>query len=417
MKLHWILIFPLLLVSFTSQAVNAGRKKTADSPSSGQILNTNVPQLFGIDSPPGNKTGSSIWNDPLVLPLNDQDPGLYTMYASRGEDGPVGYWDAEIYRLDSADGETWTVDSDGLGGNSASLSRSASPAFDCWGVETPTVAEGPSGYKMVYSHWVNQPAADPGADCTKYPPVGCDNPPCGNDTPMIISMGAASDTDGKGTWTKDGEITGITDMVGDPSYGGGNEWGWLSRGDPSLLYAPEFDPSNPWLLFFADVKCRDAYSPSTLCTIPSGNQTMVVRGISLAKSSDGVAFTQVGSSPILLQTSSHPATQGYEGYSTPNVYRDTISGFYWMHVSIYNRNQGALGQKSLAEFRSNDLINWVETNSNLLSTKPGTWYNIEVRGITILTEIISSTYVKKFWMAGSGLSPLSSGIGYFRYPE
>jgi hypothetical protein len=111
----------------------------------------------------------------------------------------------QIYRFVSINGVDWTIAN---GGNPVLvLGNKEAEDFDWLGVETPVVIKAGDTFHMYYSAFKNG----------QFP---------------FLTMGHAISHDGD-HWQKLGEVTGITDVVGQHS---GNPWGWLAWGEPAAAY-------------------------------------------------------------------------------------------------------------------------------------------------------------------------------------
>ena len=216
----------------------------------------------------------------------------------------------------------------------------------------------------------------------------------------ILSTAHATSPDGI-NWTKKGELTSITSMVGNPN---GNPWGWLARGEAAATYV-----NGTFYLYLTDVKCRTEGCKGT----PKAH-----RGISLFTSKDGHNFTQTGSQPVLLQTASYPASQNWEGYSTPWVYHNGQT--FELYVDVWKTIGDQSNQTTFAHYRSNDGINFTEVETNFINDKSQSWASQAVRA----PSVIEDGGKLKMWYAGDGLIPgqygpdelksgkIQIGIGY-----
>jgi predicted GH43/DUF377 family glycosyl hydrolase len=194
----------------------------------------------------------AIWNDPSVL----KEGLVYSMWASLGAEARG----VAIYKLASLNGRTWAVANNGNPVLDPGNQDNGDP--DWFGVETPAVIKVGGTYHMYYS-FLN------------------------NGTFPFYSMAHATSTDGV-TWRRHGELTTLTSMIGQPE---GNRWGWLTRAEPGVVYL-----NNAFYLYYAEARC---HAPDCSGVVPS------MRGIALAASSDGHHFVEIGTEPVLLQSSSY----------------------------------------------------------------------------------------------------------------
>ncbi len=272
------------------------------------------------------------WNDPSVLKEGDH----YTMWASVGLKG--GGKDVAIYRLTSTNGTDWSV------ANGGEPVLEGSRGWDSYGVETPAVIKVGGTYHMYY---------------TAYKKAGG----------HIFTMGHATSPDGD-HWTKQGELTSLTGVVGEKS---GNPWGWLARAEPTAVYVDGI-----FHLYFADVRCRNEDCK------PRGGGAIAERGISLAKSSDGHHFTQVGTQPVLLQTASYPLEDGWEGYSTPWVYHDGRS--FHLFVDLFRQVGDKHYQTRIAHYQSEDGVQFREVERDVVAVEGHPWATKSVRAPTAIRD-------------------------------
>jgi len=285
----------------------------------------------------------AIWNDPSVLREGDG----YTMWASKGT-GPKG---VAIYKLRSSDGESWQVENDGK----PVLEPGGKKDFDSIGVETPVVLKVGDTYHMYYSAYPHG----------KIP---------------LVTMGHATSSDGV-RWTKRGELTSITGPVGRDK---GNPWGRLGRGEPAVVYV-----NNTFYLYFTDVRCRQDDCKGSPAPI---------RGISLATSKDGHVFEQRGSEPILLQTTSYPASQGWEGYSTPWVLVN--DGRFELFADLFRTFGKESIQTAITHLRSTDGVRFEEVERQVLA--PGDeWSAVSVRSPSVVVQ----NGAWRMWYAGDNWDP------------
>ena len=333
--------------------------------SANPILSVTKPPA-GLAKSVSDKAFVQLWNDPSVI----KEGGGYSMWAALSTTGgPKG---VEVYKLTSDDGLNWTVANGGL---SVLKPGAKGQSADWYGVETPAVVKAGGTYHMYYTIYKDG----------NYP---------------IASTAHATSPDGI-NWTKKGELTSITSMVGNP---GGNPWGWLARAEPAITYV-----NGTFYLYLTDVKCRIEGCKGS---------PKAYRGISLFTSKDGHSFTQTGSQPVLLQTASYPASQNWEGYSTPWVYHNGQT--FELYVDVWKSIGDQSNQTTFAHYRSNDGINFTEIDTNFINEKSQSWAGQSVRA----PSVIEDGGKVKMWYAGDALIPGNSdaddiksgkqqvGIGY-----
>jgi hypothetical protein len=297
---------------------------------------SNGPVLDILRSPSGmnstlQKSPLRNWNDPSVMKEGDH----YTMWASVGMKG--GGKDVAIYKLTSSNGTDWTL------ANGGEPVLEGSRGWDSYGVETPAVIKAGGTYHMYY---------------TAYKKAGG----------HLFTMGHATSPDGD-HWTKQGELTSLTQVVGEKD---GNPWGWLARAEPTAVYI-----DGTFFLYFADVHCRrDDCKPS--------DGVIAERGISLAKSSDGQNFTQVGSQPVLLQSASYPPREGWEGYSTPWVYHDGRS--FHLFADLFRQIGDKHYQTRIAHYQSEDGVHFREVERDVVKVEGHPWASKSVRAPSAILD-------------------------------
>jgi hypothetical protein len=321
-------------------------------------------QIIGMYRPPEKLRDNrpSIWNDPSVMREGDG----YTMWASKGVAGPKG---VAIYKLRSSDGRNWQTENDGK----PVLEPGGKRDFDSLGVETPVVIKVGDTYHMYYSSYPHG----------KIP---------------LVTIGHAVSSDGT-SWKKLGELTSITKPVGQHA---GNPWGRLGRGEPAVVHY-----QGMFYLYFTDVRCRQ-----TDCK----GWPVAVRGISLATSKDGHVFEQRGTEPILLQTASFPASDGWEGYSTPWVL--VHDGKFELFADLFRHNRKDSIQTAITHLRSVDGVRFEEVEANVLTAEGSEgWSAVSVRAPSVLVD----NGVWRMWYAGDNYDPVQKkprgprievGIGY-----
>lgn len=290
------------------------------------------------------------WNDPSVMKIGS----VYWMWASLGMQG--GGKGVSIYRLTSMDGINWKLANEGK----PVLEPGSRDQFDWYGVETPAVIKVDGKYHLYYTAYFHPDPAKGG---------------------HIFTMGHATSSDGD-NWTKLGEVTSLTKVVGQRE---GNPWGWLARAEPAPLFL-----NGTFYLYFADVHCR-----RDDC---SGTAT-ASRGISLATSKDGHIFKQVGSEPVLSATNSFPASEGWEGYSTPWAMRDGKDVL--LFVDVFRQIGERRFQTRIASYRSRDGIHFDETQDKAVSIEGNPWATMSVRAPTVIADGAEL----KMWFAGDNFDP------------
>ena len=268
-----------------------------------------------------------------------KEGSTYWMWASLGMQG--GGKGVSIYRLTSPDGVNWKL----ANGGKPVLEPGSRDQFDWYGVETPAVIKVNGKYHLYYTAYYRP---DP------------------NTGGHVFTMGHATSTDGD-NWTKLGELTSLTKVVGQRE---GNPWGWLARAEPAPLFL-----NGTFYLYFADVHCRR----NDCSGAPGAN-----RGISLATSTDGHHFQQVGSEPILLATSSFPESEGWEGYSTPWAMRDGKDVL--LFVNVFRHVGERRFQTRIASYRSRDGIHFEESQRNVIDVERNPWATMSVRAPTVIID-------------------------------
>jgi predicted GH43/DUF377 family glycosyl hydrolase len=292
--------------------------------------------------------GGVIWNDPWVL----LEGGDYRMWATSGA-GPQG---VRIYELASSDGKSWTP-------VPATLTPVLSPgpdAHDAVATETPSVAKIGAQYHLFYT-------AVPDDGFTNY------------------TIGHAVSADGS-TWVKD-----AAPVVDKPSDAGA--WGSLGVAEPGAAVK-----DGTLYLYYTMVRCRGGGAP------PCTQTPLAERGIGLSTSTDGVSFTPHPNNPVLVQTSNYPASELYEGYSTPAALAadGKIHHFYDVAQVV----DGGFRQVALAHAVSDDGVSFVET-PDILVRDPSGWTAFEIRAPTVVDEGGSFS----MWFAGnSGNDPSQPGF-------
>ncbi len=194
-------------------------------------------------------------------------------------------------------------------------------------------------------------------------------------------MGHATSTDGT-HWKKLGELKSLTAPVGQNKN---NPWGRLGRGEPAVVHH-----NGLFHLYFTDVRCRQQNCKGS---------PAVVRGISLATSKDGHNFEQRGSEPILLQTSSFPATDGWEGYSTPWVF--VHDGKFELFADLFRSVGKQSIQTVITHLRSDDGVRFTEVQANVLGTGGDEWTAVSVRSPSVLVH----NGEWRMWYAGDNYDP------------
>ncbi|HTR50170.1 MAG TPA: hypothetical protein VMJ10_05640 [Kofleriaceae bacterium] len=303
--------------------------------------------------------GGAVWNDPWVI----KDGATYRMWLSNGA-GSVG---VSIYEATSSDGASWTLTS-AVG--SPELAPGPS-AFDQVSVETPSVVKLGATYHMF---WTAVPDSDP----THY------------------TVGHATSPDGV-TWVKDAQPA--IDRPSDPT-----QYGGLGVAEPAAVV---FD--NTIYLYYAAVRCRNGVTSSG-CAGPS---PVVERAIALATSSDGVTFTPEPA-PVLLQSASYPAADGYEGYSTPAAL--ARGGGIELYYDVVHE-EPTFRQVALAYATSSDGLAFSEAEPAIVERDPQGWTAYEVRAPTAVDE---GDHVSLWFAGNNGNDPSAAGfeigIGHARSP-
>lgn len=316
--------------------------------------------VLDLLSPPTGLSGSIAraplqnWNDPSVL----REAGGYSMWASLGMQG--GGRNVSIYKLTSSDGIQWQLANRG----EPVLRPGSRSEFDWYGVETPAVIRVGSTYHMYYTAYHNP---DPRRGGHEY------------------TMGHATSPDGI-RWTKQGELRSLTDVVGKRSH---NPWGWLARAEPAVTYY-----KGTFYLYFSDAHCRHSDCKGS---------SPAVRGISLATSTDGQDFVQVGNTPVLLQTASYPSSEGWDGYSTPWVYHDGT--WFQLYVDVFRKVDWGYAQTRIAHYRSRDGSHFEEVQTDIVRVEGNPWATMSVRAPTVV-EVNGE---RKMWYAGDNFDPRHKG--------
>jgi hypothetical protein len=189
-------------------------------------------------------------------------------------------------------------------------------------------------------------------------------------------MGHATSSDGD-HWKKLGELDSLTGVVGNQT---GNPWGWLARAEPAITHH-----DGTFYLYFADVKCRR----DSCQGMPAA-----IRGISLATSSDGHRFRQVGSEPVLLQSASYPPGDGWEGYSTPWVYHDGKS--FQLYVDLFRHVPHGHFQTRIAHYESADGRSFREVETDIVQSEGHPWAKMSVRA----PSVVEADGEIKLWYGG-----------------
>jgi len=277
---------------------------------------TDAPCRLSFSVHPGNPVigfqdfGGFIWNDPSVR----SESGQYRMWLSNGT-GPLG---VAIHEARSTDGLTWA-----LAAPVAEPQLVAGPsAWDAYATETPSLVKVGGTYHLFY---------------TAVP----------DETFVHHSIGHATSTDGV-TWQKAAEPA-----VPRPTEP--NEWGWLGVAEPGATVK-----DGVIYLYYAIIRCRGGFSPATGCT----GTPLVERGIGLSTSTDGITFTADPGNPILVQSASYPASELYEGYSTPQALY--TRGRFYLFYDVAQVVDGAFRQVALAYAVSDDGRVFEEVGPDLL---------------------------------------------------
>jgi hypothetical protein len=297
--------------------------------------------------------GGLVWNDPWVRKENAQ----YRMWTTSGAGGV----DVNVYELSSSDGKSFAP-------ASTPFVPQLVPGPDSWdavAVETPSVVELGGTYHMYY---------------TAVPT--CANPPgC---TYTLYEIGHASSPDGV-TWTKSS-----APVIQQPAADG--DWGSWGIAEPGATVK-----DGVIYLYYAMVRCRGG-APCAPAT-PAAE-----RAIGLATSTDGESFDADPGNPILVQSANYPASELYEGYSTPAA--AFIDGQFHLFYDVAQTVDGAFRQVALAHATSSDGKSFVET-PNILERAPTGWTSYEIRAPVVVDEGDQLT----MWFAGNnGNSPTAPGF-------
>jgi predicted GH43/DUF377 family glycosyl hydrolase len=292
------------------------------------FLNFNA--LFKRWESHGGQHPAIIWNDPSVMRVGNE----FWMWLSGG----FSREGVRIFRFASTDGVEWTIAN---GGNPVLVPGDrVAGDFDWLGVETPVVIKAGEIFHMYYSAHKNG----------EFP---------------FLTMGHAVSLDGD-NWQKLGQLPDITDVVKNPA---GNPWGWLSRGEPAAAYL-----DGTFLLYFTDVKCRTAD-----CT----GYPVPIRGISLAVSSDGHNFQQVGPQPVLLPDENvYLSSHGWEGFTTPWVV--PVDGKLELYVANYRTIDGQSVHRGISRFASSDGINFETVSHHIVLPTENRWSSWQIRAPSVV---------------------------------
>lgn len=290
----------------------------------------NFKALFQRWESHGGQHPAIVWNDPSVMRVGNE----FWMWLSGGfsRDG------VKIYRFTSFNGVDWTIAN---GGKPVLVPGDKDAGdFDWLGTETPVVIKAGEIFHMYYSAHKNG----------QFP---------------FLTMGHAVSLDGD-HWQKLGELISITSVVGNNA---GNPWGWLARGEPAAAYI-----DGTFLLYFTDVKCR--HSDCTGYPAP-------IRGISLAVSSDGHNFQQVGSQPILLpDEKDYPASHGWEGFTTPWVV--PVDGKLELYVANFRTIDARSVHRGISRFVSSDGIRFDSVSHHIVLPTENRWSRWHVRSPSVI---------------------------------
>lgn len=297
--------------------------------------------------------GGLVWNDPWVL----KEAGAYRMWTTSGAGGV----DVKVYELASSDGKSFAPAATPL----VPELVPGPASFDAIAVETPSVVQLNGTYHMYY---------------TAVP--SCANPPgC---TYTLYEIGHASSPDGV-TWTKSN-----APVIQKPAQDG--EWGSWGVAEPGATVK-----DGVIYLYYALVRCRGG-APCAPAT-PAAE-----RGIGLATSTDGESFVEDPGNPILVQSASYPASELYEGYSTPAA--AFIAGEFHLFYDVAQTVDGAFRQVALAHATSSDGKTFDET-PNILVRDPNAWTSYEIRAPTVVDD---GDHLSLWFAGNNGTSPSAPGF-------
>ena len=335
----------------------------------GWTLYAGNPILDRRHSPNGAPSGMS-WGDPSVMEVD----GGYRMWLSSS--GNTGAHLVKIYVADSTDGVNWTL----LNGGRPVLEPTPG-TFDYVGVETPAVVKANGKYHMYYTSFKGK--GDPKS-----------------------TLGHAVSDDGI-RWTKKGELTSITSNVGNAK---GNRWGWLARGEPSIVFH-----NGTFFLYHFKPRCR-----SNDCR---SGQPLQHHGIGLATSKDGHNFTDYQEKPVILQSQNRKASDGWQGHITSWALHDGKQFHVYVDACKQPPRDGRAGGESqpnvaIDHWVSDDGYHFREAEINILTKGMQSWAGEAVWGPAVLHKK-DGTRVMWFYATNSrgGMrhSEIRVGIGMATY--
>ena len=288
------------------------------------------------------------WNDPSVIRVG---PTL-VMYMSRN----VGHISDDHHvvpvRAISHDGVSWSVDATPL------LQPSPDPeSFDGLRVETPSVIFHQGVFHMYYSGISRKGPGGP------------------------IAIGHAASVDGI-HWTKD-----PGNPVLAPS-GNTSDWNGHHVGEPGAAVI-----NGHVYVFFAAAGVNLEASPPA-----------VTRDIGFAVSKDGSRF---GDQMVVLPRGRrYPASEGYEGYSTPEVV--LFDGAIHIFYDVWKLTPGETAERTqvaLHHASTRDGITWVEDAAPIFTRGDFPWTAREIRAPAVIA--IDDRVI--MWFAGDDI--LNGGAG------
>jgi hypothetical protein len=301
--------------------------------SKGWTLYEGNPIFKRTKAPSGGPTGV-IWGDPSVMEVD----GGYRMWLSAG----TGRHGVKIYVAESTDGVNWRL----LNGGKPVLQPTRG-TFDAIGTETPAVVKAKGKYHMYYTSFRNK------------------------SSPMAV-LGHAVSSDGI-RWTKKGELTSITRNVGNRK---GNKWGWVARGEPSIVYYKD-----TFYLYYLKPRCRRDDCESGY---PKQHA-----GIGLATSKDGHNFVEPQETPVILQSKNRKASDGWFGHITSWALHDgKMFHVYVDACKMPPRDGRASGDSqpnvAIDHWVSEDGVNFKEVEINILTKGMQDWMSEAVWGPTVI---------------------------------
>jgi predicted GH43/DUF377 family glycosyl hydrolase len=288
------------------------------------------------------------WNDPSVIRVGTQ----LVMYMSRNVE-PIGNNHHVVpVRATSQDGVNWSVDPTPL------LQPSpGEESFDGLRIETPSVIFHQGVFHMYYTGISRKGPGGP------------------------IAIGHAASVDGI-HWTKD-----PNNPVLQPT-GNASDWNGYHVGEPGAIVI-----NGNVYVFFAAVAVDLETSPP-----------MVTRSIGFAESQNASNF---GEQNVALQPSGiYPASEGFEGYSTPEVVG--FNGAIHLFYDVWKLTPGEAsdrGQVALHHAVTTNGITWVEDKAPIFAREDFPWTAREIRAPAIMA--INGKII--MWFAGDDV--LNGGAG------